>query len=289
MIKHVGDKWYVMDSSGKKVLGEHKTKKKAVAQLQAIEISKEQKKSTNESFKKFGDFILESVKLTLQYHDVLNPKFWDDNKLKQEVKDKLIEIGTTWIEWAGIPPNSVKDLILVGGNANYNYTPYSDLDLHILIDPDEIENCPEFFDDYMKDKKQLWSLTHDITIYDHDVEIYAQNLKDKFAQNQGVYSLTQDSWLSEPTQQEVNLDNPQIKQKVEEYINKIDALIASNSEEESFNKLKKKFRDMRASGIKQAGEFSIENLVFKELRNLGYLDKMTQYIKSKQDERLSLI
>lgn len=289
MLKQVGDKWYVMDSSGKKVLGKHATRKKAVAQLQAIEISKEQRKETNESFKKFGDFILESVKLTLQYHNELNPKFWDNSKLKQEVKDKLIEIGTTWVEWAGIPPNSVKDLILVGGNANYNYTPYSDLDLHILIDPDEIENCPEFFDDYMKDKKQLWSLTHDITIYDHDVEIYAQNIKDEFAHNQGVYSLTQDSWLNEPTKQEVNLDNPQIKQKVEEYINKIDALIASNAEEESFNKLKKKFRDMRASGIKQAGEFSIENLVFKELRNLGYLDKMTQYIKSKQDERLSLI
>lgn len=285
MIKHVGNEWQVLDSSGKKILGRHPTKQKAVSQLQAIEISKEEK---NESFKSFSQFIIESSKLTLRYHDVLNPKLWDDIKLKEEVKDKLIEIGNTWIDWAGIPVNSVKDLLLVGGNANYNYTDYSDIDLHILIDPNEIENCPEFFEDYMKDKKQLWSLTHDITIYDHDVELYAQNMNDKFPQNQGVYSLTRDDWLVQPTQQEVNLDDPQIINKVREYIDKIDALIASNAEEESFSKLKKKFRDMRSAGIKQAGEFSIENLVFKELRNLGYLDKMSNYIKTKQDERLSL-
>ena len=285
MLKHSGNKWYVLDSSGKEVLGTHSSKEKAVAQLQAIEISK---KERNESYMSFSSFIAESSKLTLQYHDVLNPKLWDENKLKEEVRNKLIEIGDTWIDWAGIPVNSVKDLLFVGGNANYNYTEYSDIDLHILIDPDEIENCPEFFEDYMKDKKQLWSLTHDISIYDHDVELYAQNMKDPFPKGQGVYSLTKDEWLAEPTRQEVNLDDPQIISKVKEYIDKIDALIASNAEDESFSKLKKKFRDMRSAGIKQAGEFSIENLVFKELRNLGYLDKMTKYIKSKQDERLSI-
>jgi hypothetical protein len=65
-------------------------------------------------------------------------------------------------------------------------------------------------------------------------------------------------------------------------------LIDSNAEDESFKKLKKKFGDMRKAGIKKAGEFSQENLIFKELRNKGYLDKMNQYIKSKEDEKLSL-
>jgi len=45
---------------------------------------------------------------------------------------------------------------------------------------------------------------------------------------------------------------------------------------------------MRKAGIKKAGEFSQENLIFKELRNKGYLDRMNQYIKSKEDEKLSL-
>jgi hypothetical protein len=40
MILKVGDKWKVLDSSGKQVLGTHDTRQGAVAQLQAIEIGK---------------------------------------------------------------------------------------------------------------------------------------------------------------------------------------------------------------------------------------------------------
>lgn len=40
MIKKRGKNWVVLNSTGKKVLGTHPSKKKAVKQLQAIEISK---------------------------------------------------------------------------------------------------------------------------------------------------------------------------------------------------------------------------------------------------------
>jgi len=40
MIRKVGNKYKVLDSSGKKVLGTHPTKEKAAKQLAAIEISK---------------------------------------------------------------------------------------------------------------------------------------------------------------------------------------------------------------------------------------------------------
>jgi len=286
MIKAVGDKFYVLDSTGKKVLGKHSSKKKAVAQLQTIEISKHER---NESIIiKFSDFLREELTSTLQYHQDLNPTIWDGFELKDDVRNKLIEIGRTWVTWANIPVEAVKDMILVGGNANYNYTPQSDIDLHILVDVDAIPNCPEFIDDYLKDKKQLWSLTHDIKILGHDVEIYAQDMNDGFTKDQGVFSLTDNNWIAEPVNQEINLDNPHILKKVQEYIEKIDSLIASNAEEESFQKLKDKFKDMRSTDIKKYGEFSHGNLIFKELRNLGYLDKMNNYIKTKQDERLSL-
>lgn len=44
MIKKKGSEYVVTTKSGKKVLGEHKSKKKAVKQLQAIEISKKERK-----------------------------------------------------------------------------------------------------------------------------------------------------------------------------------------------------------------------------------------------------
>ena len=44
MIKKTTNGWEVRDSKGKKVLGKHKTKREALAQLRAIEASKVRKK-----------------------------------------------------------------------------------------------------------------------------------------------------------------------------------------------------------------------------------------------------
>lgn len=281
MISHEGKKWVVKDSTGTKVLGTHGSQKEAQAQLAAIEISKKKRKS-------FKEHLEEGLSLTLAYHDELNPQIWDGMQLKKDIKNKLLDIGQTWVEWVGLPQSAVKDYILVGGNASYAYTSYSDIDLHILVDKRKIDNCPNLIDDYLKDKKQLWSLTHDITILGHDVEVYAQDIKEPVPPDQGSYSLNNDQWITEPKHQEVNLDDPSIEKKVNEYIEKIDDLISSTAEDESFDKLKEKIRNMRSSGLKKSGEVSIENMVFKELRNRGYLDKMNAYIKSTQDKRLSL-
>jgi hypothetical protein len=281
MISHEGKKWVVKDSTGTKVLGTHGSQQEAQAQLAAIEISKKKRKS-------FKEHLEEGTSLTLAYHTELNPQIWDGMQLKKDIRSKLIDIGQTWVEWVGLPQSAVKDYILVGGNASYAYTSYSDIDLHILVDKRKIDNCPNLIDDYLKDKKQLWSLTHDITILGHDVEVYAQDIKEPVPPDQGVYSLNNDQWITEPKHQEVNLNDPSIEKKVNEYIEKIDDLIASTAEDESFDKLKEKIRNMRSSGLKKSGEVSIENMVFKELRNRGYLDKMNAYIKSTQDKRLSL-
>ncbi|MFM2117944.1 MAG: Synechococcus phage [Bacteroidota bacterium] len=280
MIVQKDGKWVVMDSKGNKVLGTHSSKKEAEGQLTAIHIS--QKK------KSFKDHLEEAASLTLQYHDELNPKFWENDRLKEEVREKLLEIADAWIEFAQIPTEAVVDVLFVGGNANYNYTNYSDIDVHILIDKDKMPDCPDLLDEYLKNKKQLWSLIHDITVYDHDVELYAQDINEATPSDQGVYSLADGEWKRHPEKQEANLDDPHIKQKVDYFTQKIDSLITSNAEDESFGKLKNKFKNMRNSALKKGGELSVENLVFKELRNLGYLDKMNDYIQSKQDKSLSL-
>lgn len=238
--------------------------------------------------KKFKQLFSEEVKLTLQYHDTLNPKLWDGEDLKSEVRTKLLMIARTWAGFAKIPPDAVVDVILVGGNANFNYTPYSDIDLHVVIDLEKMPECEGLLDEYLRGKKQLWGLVHDIKIYGHDVELYAQDQKTPYTKDQGVYSIKNGRWIVQPTHKEVDLNDPLIRQKVEQYIEKIDTLIDSSAEDEAFEGLKTKFRDMRAAALKQGGEYSVENLVFKELRNLGYLDKVSEYIRSRQDERLSL-
>jgi hypothetical protein len=282
MIVHKGNKWLVMDSEGNNVLGTHDSEKQAQSQLTAIHISQQKKK------KSFREHIEEAASLTLQYHDELNPKFWNADNLKPEVQNKLLEIGYVWADFANIPDEAIKDVLFVGGNANYNYTNYSDIDVHILIDKEQLPDCPDLIDDYLKDKKLLWSEIHDINIYGHDVELFAQDINDATPSDQGVYSLTKNEWIKHPEKQNIDLEDPHIKQKVDQYTQKIDSLISSNAEDESFKKLKDKFKNMRNSALKKGGELSIENLIFKELRNLGYLDKMNDYLKSKQDKSLSL-
>jgi len=238
--------------------------------------------------KTFKQLIADAVELTLQYHDELNSKLWNEQSLKPEVRTKLLMIAHTWAGFAKIPNNAIVDIILVGGNANYNYTPYSDIDLHLVIDVDRMPDCKGLLDEYLRGKKQLWGLVHDIKIYGHDVELYAQDKNTEYTKDQGVYSIKNNKWIIKPTHKEVNLQDPLIQQKVEHYIEKINTLMDSSAEDQAFEGLKTKFRDMRAAALKSGGEFSVENLVFKELRNLGYLDKMSQYLRSKQDERLSL-
>ena len=45
---------------------------------------------------------------------------------------------------------------------------------------------------------------------------------------------------------------------------------------------------MRSTSLKSGGEFSEGNIIFKELRNAGYFDKMNHYLQSRADEELSL-
>ena len=119
-------------------------------------------------------------------------------------------IARTWAGFAKIPPDAVVDVILVGGNANYNYTGYSDIDLHLVVDMEKLPECEGLLDEYLRGKKQLWSLVHDISIYGHDVELYAQDKETPYTKDQGVYSIKNDQWIVQPTRKEVDLNDPLI-------------------------------------------------------------------------------
>ena len=62
MIKKSGDKYLVTDSSGEKILGKHESKKSAIKQLQAIEISKAKRESAYESkILSFSEYLSENA------------------------------------------------------------------------------------------------------------------------------------------------------------------------------------------------------------------------------------
>ena len=87
----------------------------------------------------------------------------------------------------------------------------------------------------------------------------------------------------------MDFTDPLLKQKVRDMMERIDDLIDTQADDITvLNKLKEKIRTMRGSAIQRGGEFALENLVFKELRNRGYLDKLSKYIRTIEDRNLSL-
>jgi hypothetical protein len=228
---------------------------------------------------------------TLEYHNEMNPKIWtDDHKLRPEVRGKLLQIAEAWRMFAKIPLNKVMTIILTGGNANYNYTSASDLDVHLIINRNDFNVDRDLVDEYLQDKKTLWTLTHpDITVNGYPVELYAQDSVDVPHYGQGVYNIVDDEWVQSP--EKLNLDfskNHLLQQKVEDYKKLIDHLITSKADKDSIGVVKDKIRNMRGAAIQKGGEFSFENLVFKDLRNQGYLDKLSDYERTSMDKALSL-
>ena len=232
--------------------------------------------------------LLNELRLTLRSHEELNPRLWNDKKLDPEVWQSLNKIAKEWADFANIPKKAIKDVIITGGNANYNYTDLSDIDLHLVVDKGHID-CDGLLDDYLQSKKQLWALTHDITVKGQPVELYAQDHNDPFRKGQGIYSLQSNKWLQEPTKYKINRSHPEVVRKVKEWMNIIDSLIDSKSDDKDvFKNIKNRLKGMRAGAIEKGGEVAPENLVFKELRNRGYLDKMSKYLRNLEDEDLSL-
>ena len=237
---------------------------------------------------KYTQYITE-LKLQLQYHSELNPKLWDDFQLKPQVRDKLLQFAEVWREFAKIPKSAVKEVIMLGGNANYNYTDLSDIDVHLVVDKSEIAKDNPLLDDYLQDKKQMWTMAHKITILGYGLEPYAQDESVEYPKNQGVYSLTNNEWICKPVfVGDEMIKDPYLKKKVKFYMHMIDDMIKNHVDLDSVKHFKEKLRDMRGAAIKRGGEFSFENLVFKELRNQGYLDKLSDYQRSSQDQALSL-
>ena len=226
--------------------------------------------------------------LTLRFTEILNPVFWIGDSLKPEVREALMNFAEAFAAYVDLDERAMVDVLLLGGNAGYNYTQYSDLDVHIVVDPKFIPDCnPDLLDQYYMDKKTLWELTHNVTIYGVKVEPYIERPKITRKKSQGVYSILKKSWIQEPTRIEGDVDEKDIEKKVNNFKTKIDALI-KNRDADGLKELVKKLRDGRSVSLQKYGEYGFENMVFKELRNLGYIDKVRTVVVDLKSRRLSL-
>lgn len=234
--------------------------------------------------------IVKSFKLK----DELCPDIWEDDgkKMKPEIRQRLLEISTEFIEFLKVDI-FIEDIIMTGSLSNYNWSQFSDVDLHIVTDMDNYGDNKDLYDDLFKLKKNYFNLMHDIKVKGFDVELYVQNASEAHFSS-GVYSVLNDEWLEKPQKEEVVIDNKKLKEKTEKWMSIIDELIDNVEDEdiegakEMISKHKEKLRNYRTSGLKEGGEYSYENLVYKVLRRNGYLEKFQNLENKVIDKLLTL-
>lgn len=242
---------------------------------------------------KFYEFVqsdLEPVK-SFRIKDELNPKVWDNEEINQEVREQLLQIAEDFYGGTDLEAD-VKDIILTGSLANYNWSErYSDYDLHILIDFDDVNEDVELVKKFVDGAKNIWNNQHDITIKGYEVEVYIQDV-DEPHKSSGVYSLLNDEWNVKPSKVDFEPDEEMIREKAKTAMMMIEDLetqIDEDKYEKFQDKLKKvwkKIKDYRKSGLEsEGGEFSTGNLVFKLLRRNGYIGKVLKMKRQSYDQQ----
>ncbi len=211
----------------------------------------------------------------------LNPKIWREQRLDPEVVSKLKDIARAFEEFVGVELDVI-DYTITGSNANYTWTEYSDLDLHLIIPGTPTEEQRELF----SAKKALWSEQHTITIKGLPVETYIQG-EDEPHHSTGVYSIVKNKWLVEPKKVKPKVDDAAVEAKKDSIMRDIETAMLSK-DLAKLRLVKEKITKMRKAGLERAGEWSVENLVFKILRNLGLIDQITEKIRELEDSELSL-
>ena len=220
------------------------------------------------------------------YHDRLNPRLWRGNRLRIGVRIKLMQTAVAFYRFLDVPQLRVDDILLTGSNAAYNYTQLSDIDLHLLVRYDET-SCPALAGNFFTTKKSLWNQTYDIVIYDHDVELYVEDARDPVRAT-GVYSVLHDKWLKIPSDTPPERNDTAVLAKAEAYADEIESLLVGEPKIEEITDLLSRLHTLRQNGLLSGGEFSVENLAYKTLRNLGFLQRLYDKRIEIRDRSLSL-
>lgn len=209
----------------------------------------------------------------------LNPLIWNNELLHEEVLDQALAIADDYFEFItkDIGTNvNIHDIYFTGSLANYNWSKYSDFDIHIAVDYAKLNDNVELISSYFRDRTTLYSLKNKYNIEGFEVELNMNDIV-KFRENAGVYSLLKNKWIQKPNINEISIDYDSVKTKTASMMNAIDHTECKLAD---LKNIKDKIRKMRDSALEKDGEFATENLVFKLLRRSGYIEKLKNNIDS---------
>lgn len=209
----------------------------------------------------------------------LNPKIWEDKKLKRDVREAIIDIVSEFMDNLIIPVE-ILDVRVVGSNASYNYTEHSDLDVHIISNLELVGSPTEIVQALYNSERSNFNRTHNIKIKGIDVELYVEDVNSSVNSN-GIYSVIDDIWIKEPQmvkERYVKID----KKELRDLVNSVKSVLADGDSDDIKDCINMLYL-MRKDSIATDGEYGVGNLLFKEIRNRGLLSAL----KDKYNEMIS--
>lgn len=233
------------------------------------------------------DELLASFKI----QPTLNRQFWQNGKLNPAIRKALLRIAKVFYDSIDLKKKpKIKDIVFMGSLANYNYSSYSDVDIHLFLD---FGNDREMMSQFFLLAKSKWNDKHDVTIKGYDVEVYAADYREPYTAT-GVYSILNDTWVKKPKRQLPVVDAQAVRNKVVHFIGEYNELIRQfhkgqlDGLDVKVKKFRAKLAKFRQSGLESGGEYSTENLAFKVLRRMNYLEKAGDLQNIIVDKQLSV-
>tara|TARA_Y100000310_G_C20643334_1_gene795199 strand:- start:1009 stop:1776 length:768 start_codon:yes stop_codon:yes gene_type:complete len=252
--------------------------------------------------------IKDNILTTFHQKDELAPQIWEMDSdsgeffMREEVRTQLLKITNEFLSFIDLDnldcsvetqDCDIEDIVVTGSISNYNWSSFSDIDLHIILNFSEIDENEKLIKNFLNAKKNLWNASHDIEIRGFEVEVYGQDSKETHFSS-GVYSILFNEWVVKPQYVESEIDVNKILSKARGWMDMIDALYSRQYEQtpeetlEVIDKIKNKLKKFRNCGLEEGGEYSYENLAFKFLRRSGYIKRLFQLKNELIDNSLSM-
>jgi len=227
-------------------------------------------------------------------HDTLATGIWiDGDRIVPKVAKHLNKIAQDFIDSLPVEID-IEDIRLTGSLANYNWSNYSDVDLHIIVDFLGIDENKVLVKAFFDNARMRWNNRHQIRMKGYDVEIYVEDSREQHVSS-GVYSLMNGEWVTKPRKYRKSIDFPAARRKaadLEFQINIIDNLITAKklkSALKNVERVKRKIKNMRHAGLESTHkEFSIENIAFKILRRNGMLGVLDEFKHKIYDDMMTV-
>jgi predicted nucleotidyltransferase len=229
---------------------------------------------------------------TFEKQPELEPHIFRAGVMKPKIRKRLLKIVEDFLERLKIDVKPL-DIRLTGSLANYNWSKYSDVDLHIIVEFAQLGENKELVKAYFNAARMNWNDKHDIKVHGYEVEIYVEDAEEEHIAS-GLYSLTDQQWLNEPDPAQVEIDHGTAHKKSDDIMTQINLIEKFATQKpkaamKSIERLRAKVRRLRSVGLKsEKAEFSAENIAFKILRREEALDKLANLKRNVYDKLMSM-